>query len=129
MWICIVLRYCISSIIQYGRPISGPDKQKSPGMAMPGLWALFHHAIERSSFDHFDNRLCLDHHLAFVEQVEALHEKLMRAALDVEHAKRRARIVAGGGLGGHQLALGSVADDLMLGGIVERLTQLLFLRA
>jgi hypothetical protein len=33
------------------------------------------------------------------------------------------------GFGGHQLALGGVGDDLVLGGIVKRLRELLFLRA
>src|SRR5699024_8797796 len=78
---------------------------------------------------HLDDRLGLDDHLAVVEEVKALDEQLVAAALDVEHAEEPAAVGGRGDLGGHQLALGGVRHDLLAGRVVERLGELLFLRA
>jgi len=66
-----------------------PIRQRSPGISIPGLLGFSFHL--RFSNDHpliTSIIACvLNHHLVFVEQVEALDEQLMRAALDVEHAE------------------------------------------
>ena len=41
---------------------------------------------------HFDNRLGLDDHEVFIEEMEALHEQFVAAAFDVEHAEEAAGV-------------------------------------
>ena len=47
-------------------------------------------AFRLCALDHFDDRLGLHDHLRFIEEVEALHQQLMAAAFDIQHAKARA---------------------------------------
>src|SRR5687768_16517744 len=71
---------------------------------------------------HFDDALGLDDHLALVEQVEALDEQLVAAALDVEHAEVPAGAVGvGRAVGGHQLALAGIRRNLVPRRVVQRL--------
>lgn len=79
--------------------------------------------------DDFEDGLGLDDHLVLVEEMEALNEQLVAAALDVEDAERGALLILRGDFGGHQFALAGVIGDLVLGGVVQSLSELFFLGA
>src|SRR5437764_11371391 len=61
--------------------------------------------VVRLPLHDFEDRLGLDDHLVLIEEVEALDEQFVAAALDVQNAEAGARVLRRGGLGGHELAL------------------------
>src|SRR5438046_9909668 len=82
-----------------------------------------------SALHDLEDRLGLDDHVVLVEQVEALDEQLVAAAFDVQDAEEPAGVAGELAFGRHQLALGGVSADLVARRIVQRLRELLFLRA
>jgi hypothetical protein len=80
------------------------------------------------ALDYFEDRLGLDDHLVLIEEVEALDEQLVAAALDVEHAQRGARFLVAGSRRSSARA-SRRRCDLVLRRVVQRLRELLFLRA
>src|SRR5438552_1023539 len=105
-------------------------KQKARRPKSPGRLTSSIDCCESSgSFDDFDNRLRLDHHLRLVEQMEALHQQLVAAALDVQDAEASADIVLCRHLSAHQLALLCISGDFKAIGVEQRLRELFFLSA
>src|SRR5439155_5795251 len=97
-------------------------KQKSPDAATPGLRVL-RWRDAALSLGHLKDRLRLNDHQVLVEQVEAVDLQLLAVALDVEHAEEPAHVPVALRLAAHQLPPGGVADDFLLGRLVQRLRE------
>src|SRR5437588_4316641 len=78
-------------------------------------------SLNSGALEHLDDRLGLHDHLRFIEEMEALHQKLVAAAFDVQDTKACTFFGCRGRLRGNQLTAIRVGHDRVLGGAIERL--------
>src|SRR5688500_18493486 len=92
-----------------------PKKTRGPKPACRSFaLPVLDRAMVRVLLRDLEDSLGLDDHLVLVEEVEALDEQLVAAALDVEDAHRGAGFRRRRGDARHQLALLRVVGDLVL---------------